>query len=80
MGYVCVGTDWAVEFDPQSIFNRVLVLALATNHSMKNYGYVALRSFHRRTIFPQTFRKLGRSRSKPTTNEEFALGFGHREL
>jgi len=41
MGYVPVGMDWPIEFDPQSIFDRVIAKALETNHSMSNYEYVA---------------------------------------
>jgi hypothetical protein len=40
MGYVSVGADWEVTFDPQSVFERVLPTALATNHSMSNYEFV----------------------------------------
>jgi len=41
MGYVSVGTNWELTFDPQSVWDRVLPTALLTNHSMGNYGYVA---------------------------------------
>jgi hypothetical protein len=40
-GYVPVGTNWPVEFDPQFLFNRMLPKALETNHSMSNYQYVS---------------------------------------
>ena len=41
MGYVPNGSNWALEFDPQSIFDRFQLKAAETNHSIHNYQYVA---------------------------------------
>jgi hypothetical protein len=41
MGYVSVGTDWPVKFDPQSLAREASFQARITNHSMDNYQYVA---------------------------------------
>jgi len=39
-GYLPVGTDWPVEFEPSDWFNQYLPDALGTNHSADNYQYV----------------------------------------
>ncbi len=39
-GYLPVGRDWPVEFEPSDWFNQYLPDALGTNHSADNYQYV----------------------------------------